>query len=78
MGPGTKPQAILSSRDDGYDVQFEEMRGVVFVCRKCSFHAAGGDGRMQGVSMAIQHLACHKEDRHRIDPRAMQMLLERQ
>ena len=28
-----KPQAVLSDRNDGYDVQFEELKSGAFVCR---------------------------------------------
>ncbi len=68
------PQAILSSRDDGYDVQFEELKGEQFVCRKCSFHMLRDDARVFRVATAIKHLDCHLEDGHRIDPKAMQVL----
>ena len=71
------PQAILSSRDDGYDVQFEELKGEIFVCRKCSYHVMRGDVRLYGSAMAIKHLDCHQEDGHRIDLGAMQMLRNR-
>ena len=71
------PQAILSSRDDGYDVQFEELKGEIFVCRKCSYHIMRGDARMMQVPMAIKHLECHQEDGHQFDPSAMQILRDR-
>ena len=71
------PRAILSSRDDGYDVQFENMSGEAFVCRKCSFHIRADDVRVNMVATAIRHLECHQEDGHRIDPGAMQMLRNR-
>ena len=68
------PQAILSSRDDGYDVQFEELKGEQFVCRKCSFHPLRDDARVFTAATAIRHLDCHLEDGHRIDPQALQVL----
>ena len=71
------PQAVLSSRDDGNDVQFEETKDEAFVCRKCSFHIRGDDVRLYGRSIAIRHLACHEEDGHQIDPGAMQVLRDR-
>ena len=71
------PQAILSSRDDGYDVQFEELKGNKFVCRKCSYNIRRDDARVFIVSTAVKHLNCHQEDGHRIDPKAMQMLESR-
>lgn len=74
MGERAKPQAILSSRDAGYDVQLEEMKSEQFVCRKCTFHPAGGDGRMSSAQSAAKHLAFHEEDGHRIDPKAMESL----
>ena len=71
------PQAILSSMDDGYDVQFEEHKGGVFVCRKCNYHIRRDDARMLRVAAAIKHLSFHQEDGHRIDPGAMQFLQDR-
>jgi len=68
------PQAILSGKDDGYDVQFEELKGEQFVCRKCSYNIRRDDARLYRVSTAIKHLDCHLEDGHRIDPKAMQVL----
>ena len=69
-----KPQAVLSSKDDGNDVQFEEMAGKVFVCRKCSYNIIRDDARVQTPAAAIKHLECHQEDGHRIDPGAIQLL----
>ena len=68
------PQAILSDRDDGNDVHFEEWTGGAFVCRKCTYHARGDDVRLYHLAIAIRHLDCHLEDGHRIDPKAMQVL----
>ena len=31
-----KPQAVLSDRNDGYDVQFEELKSGAFVCREAA------------------------------------------
>ncbi len=69
-----QPQAIHSRREDGYDVQFEEMRGLVFVCRACRFHSEGGDARMVGFTAAIRHLEFHEEYDHRFDPAVMERL----
>ena len=77
MAAKWKPQAILSSRDDGYDVQFEELKGEQFICRKCSFHTLKDNVRLTSVAMAIKHLDCHLEDGHRIDLKAMQVLRNR-
>ena len=74
MSAKWRPQAILSSRDNGYDVQFEEMKGKMYVCRKCSFHFLDDDARMTGPSIAIKHLNFHLNDGHRIDPGALQLL----
>ena len=77
MAAKRTPQAILSSRDDGNDVQFEEWTGEAFVCRKCSYHPLREDVRLYGVAIAIKHLICHEEDGHQIDPKAMQVLRDR-
>ena len=69
-----KPLAVLSNRDDGYDVQFEEFKSGAFVCRKCCYHLMRDDAQLYRASMAIKHLSCHKEDGHRIDPNAMHVL----
>ncbi len=74
MAAKRSPQAILSCTDDGYDVQFEELKGEIYVCRKCSFHIARGDARIMRAATAIKHLEFHEEDGHRIDPKAMQIL----
>ena len=74
MAAKRTPQAVLSSKDDGYDVQFEEMKGQMFVCRKCSFHIYRDDARVMGATPAIKHLQFHEDDGHRIDPKAMQIL----
>ena len=74
MAAKWKPQAILSSRDDGNDVQFEEQKGERFVCRKCSFHVLGDHVQLTSVDMSIKHLDCHEEDGHRIDPKALEVL----
>ena len=68
------PQAILSSRDDGYDVQFEKLKSEQFVCRKCAYHIRRDDARVQSAATAIRHLKFHEEDGHRIDPKAVQLL----
>ncbi len=72
-----KPQAIHSRREDGYDVQFEEMRGLVFVCRACQFHPRGDDARMMGCTAAIKHLGFHEESGHRFDETVLAMLRDR-
>ena len=77
MAAKKAPQAILSSKDDGFDVQFEELKGQVFVCRKCSYHIRRDDARVVGAAQAIKHLQFHEDDGHRIDPKAMLMLRER-
>ena len=69
-----KIRSVLSKRDDGYDVQFEELKSETFVCRKCCYHIMRGDARLYRVSIAIKHLSCHEEDGHRIDPNAMHVL----
>ena len=69
-----KPEAVLSSRDDGYDVQFEEWKSDSFVCRKCCYHPMRDDARLHRAPIAIKHLRCHEEDGHRIDPNAMHVL----
>ena len=61
MPAKSTPQAILSSREDGYDVQFEEMKGEQFICRKCSYHALEDDVRLQTISFAIKHLVHSSE-----------------
>jgi hypothetical protein len=69
-----KPQAVLSDRNDGYDVQFEVLKSGAFVCRKCCYHLMRDDARLYWAPIAIKHLNCHEEDGHRIDPNAMNML----
>ena len=69
-----QPQAVLSNRDDGYDVQFEELKSEAFVCRKCCYHLMRDDAKLYRASRAIKHLSCHEEDGHRIDPNAMHVL----
>ena len=71
------PQAVLSNIDDGYDVQFEELKGENFVCRKCSFHMLRDDVRVHSAPTALKHLICHQEDGFSIDPKAMEMLQAR-
>ena len=71
------PPIILSGRDDGNDVQFEEQKGENFVCRNCSFHVLGDHVRLYSVAFAIKHLDCHLEDGHRIDPKALEVLTGR-
>ena len=71
------PAIILSSRDHGYDVQFEEQKSKNFVCRKCSLHPLRDHARMSSVAMAIKHLDCHVEDGHRIDPKSLEALRDR-
>ena len=69
-----KPQAVLSDRNDGYDVQLEELKSGAFVCRKCCYHLMRDDAKLYRASWAIKHLSCHEEDGHRIDPNAMHVL----
>ena len=71
------PPVMLSSTEDGCDVQFEEQKGERFVCRKCSLHPLGDHVQLTSVAMAIKHLDCHFEDGHRIDPKALEVLLRR-
>ena len=68
------PKAVLSRTDDGYDVQLEELKSEIFVCRKCSYHMLGDDVRVHSAATAIRHLKFHEEDGHRIDPKAVQVL----
>ena len=68
------PPIILSNRDDGNDVQFEELKGENFVCRNCSFHVLRDHVQLTSVDMAMKHLDCHVEDRHRVDPKALEVL----
>ena len=77
MAAKFSPQAVLSSKADGYDVQFEELKGGIFVCRNCSYHIQRGDARMMRAASAIKHLSFHQEDGHRIDPGAIQLLRDR-
>jgi hypothetical protein len=77
MGRKSQPQAIYSRREDGYDVQFEEMRGLSFVCRACRFHPTGLDARMIGFKAAIKHLECHQEIGHQFDRTALVRLKDR-
>ena len=74
MAAKRTPQAILSNAVDGYDIQFEEQKGPIYVCRKCSYHIMRGDARMLRAASAIKHLEFHQEDGHSIDPKAMQIL----
>ena len=69
-----KPQAVLSDRNDGCDVQFEVLKSGAFVCRKCCYHLMRADAKLYRASSAIKHLSCHEEDGHRIDPNAMNVL----
>ncbi len=77
MAAKRAPLAILSSTDDGYDIQFEELKGENFVCRKCSFHIHRGDARVHSAETALKHLNFHQEDGHQIDPKAFQLLRDR-
>ena len=77
MAAKRSPQSVLSSTDDGYAVQFEELKGDNFVCRKCSFHPLRDDARVHSAPTAIKHLKFLEEDGHRIDPKAMQELRNR-
>ncbi len=72
-----QPQAVLSRREDGYEVQFEEMKGLMFVCRECLFHPTGGGARVAGFIAAIKHLECHMEVGHRFDQSALENLQSR-
>ena len=74
MAAKRTPRAILSSRDDGNDIQFEELTGETYVCRKCSYHPLREDVRLYRAAIAIKHLDCHLEDRHRIDPKVLEVL----
>ena len=77
MAAKRAPLAILSSKENGFNVQFEELKGENFVCRKCSFHIHRGDARVHSAETAIKHLSFHQEDGHKIDPKAFQILESR-
>ena len=74
MAAKKKPQEVLSSKDDGYEIQFEKLKSDIYVCRKCSFHIHRGDARMLGAIAATKHLDFHIEDGHKVDPKAFRML----
>ncbi len=66
-----KTVATHSSRDNGYEVQFDEIKGSIFVCRECLLHPLRQGARMSRVGSVIRHLECHEEDGHHFDEGAL-------
>jgi len=58
----SKPQAVLSSGDNGYDIQSKEMNDKIFVCRNRVYHIKQDHVRMLGAKAEIKHFEFHFKD----------------